>query len=211
MSDRRPHEPRKQPRQERSRALVDAILAATEQVLAADGADGLTTTRVAEVAGVSVGSLYQYFPSKESLIAAVIERRIEDDLRWLAQVDAELAAQPEPEPLRVLVRRGIERSVALFRAETALYREIVASMHTVARDDLVAAMVADGIRRVAAVLARQGMTAEDAERAAWIAVTAQVAVLRTAARERPALLDDPRLIDDLEGMCMRLFAPGEPG
>jgi len=65
---------RKQPVQARSRATFDAVAEATVQVLLRDGADGLTTTRVAERAGVSVGTLYQYFPNKRSLIEVVRAR-----------------------------------------------------------------------------------------------------------------------------------------
>jgi AcrR family transcriptional regulator len=59
---------RKQPRQERSTRLVADILEAAARVLAKEGAPRFTTARVAEAAGVSVGSLYQYFPSKESIL-----------------------------------------------------------------------------------------------------------------------------------------------
>lgn len=62
---------RKQPVQERSRATVEAVLEATLQVLLREGLAGLTTTRVAERAGVSVGTLYQYFPDKQSLVMAL--------------------------------------------------------------------------------------------------------------------------------------------
>jgi AcrR family transcriptional regulator len=60
--------PRKQPQQDRSTRLVDAILQAAVRVLERDGAAGFTTVRVAERAGVSVGSLYQYFPNKQSIL-----------------------------------------------------------------------------------------------------------------------------------------------
>lgn len=70
----RPEALRKQPVQARSRATFDAVAEATVQVLLRDGADGLTTTRVAERAGVSVGTLYQYFPNKRSLIEVVRAR-----------------------------------------------------------------------------------------------------------------------------------------
>ena len=63
--------PRKQPVQSRSKATCAAVTEATIQVLMRDGAEALTTTRVAERAGVSVGSLYQYFPNKAALIEAV--------------------------------------------------------------------------------------------------------------------------------------------
>src|SRR5690348_7188303 len=59
---------RKQPRQARSTRLVADILEAAGRVLAKEGATRFTTARVAEAAGVSVGSLYQYFPSKEAIL-----------------------------------------------------------------------------------------------------------------------------------------------
>jgi len=70
--------PRKKPRQARSAATVDAIFEATIQVLRTDGFTGLTTTRVASRAGVSVGTMYQYFPHKDALLYAVLEDYLED-------------------------------------------------------------------------------------------------------------------------------------
>jgi AcrR family transcriptional regulator len=69
--------PRKQPVQARSEATVSAIFEATFQVLLAVGYRKMTTTRVAERAGVSVGTLCQYFPNRRALVAAVIERHLE--------------------------------------------------------------------------------------------------------------------------------------
>src|SRR5262245_11504629 len=66
--------PRKLPLQERSRATVDAIVIATTQLLLEQGYDSLTTAQVAARAGVSVGSLYQYFPNKAALATALVER-----------------------------------------------------------------------------------------------------------------------------------------
>src|SRR5215468_399334 len=66
--------PRKHASQERSRATVDALIEATARILVREGFDHASTNRIAEQAGVSVGSLYQYFPSKEALVAAVIDR-----------------------------------------------------------------------------------------------------------------------------------------
>lgn len=70
-------EPRKTPRQARSTTTVEAIFEAAIQVLLTDGASRLTTTRVAERAGVSVGTMYQYFPHKRSLLFAVLKRHLE--------------------------------------------------------------------------------------------------------------------------------------
>lgn len=66
--------PRKQPRQARAAATVETILEAATRVLSDKSLDGFNTNRVAEVAGVSVGSIYQYFPNKAALVAALIER-----------------------------------------------------------------------------------------------------------------------------------------
>lgn len=70
-------EPRKKPKQARSAHLVECVVEATARVLAAHGYAGTSTNLIAAEAGVSVGSLYQYFPNKEALIVAVHERHVE--------------------------------------------------------------------------------------------------------------------------------------
>lgn len=71
---------RKEPRQARSRATVDAIVEAGARILSEQGWTGFTTNRVAEAAGVSVGSLYQYFPDKVSLVGAIRRHHLDDSL-----------------------------------------------------------------------------------------------------------------------------------
>jgi AcrR family transcriptional regulator len=73
MPRKSPMNPRKLPRQERSRVTVEAILEATAHILTEKGYDRTNTNLVAELAGVSIGSLYQYFPNKESLMVALME------------------------------------------------------------------------------------------------------------------------------------------
>lgn len=68
--------PRKSPSQRRSVDTVDAIIEAVVRILRRDGYAGLTTRRVAEVAGVSVGSLYQYFPNRQAIVAELVRRRV---------------------------------------------------------------------------------------------------------------------------------------
>lgn len=78
--------PRKKPQQRRSRETIDAIFEAAIQVLLANGFDKTTTIQIAERAGVSIGSLYQYFPNKRALLAAIVRRHVG------AVVDATIAA-----------------------------------------------------------------------------------------------------------------------
>jgi AcrR family transcriptional regulator len=97
---------RKRPKQARSTELVAAILEAAAQVLATEGAQRFTTARVAEKAGVSVGSLYQYFPNK----AAILFRLQSDEWRRtsdLLRVILEDAGRPPPERLRALTHAFI--------------------------------------------------------------------------------------------------------
>jgi AcrR family transcriptional regulator len=108
MADRPSHgiSSRKAPRQARSNELVNAILQAAVQVLAQEGAQRFTTARVAERAGVSVGSLYQYFPNK----AAILFRLQSDEWRQTSHLLGEVlndSARPPLDRLRSLVHTFI--------------------------------------------------------------------------------------------------------
>lgn len=93
---------RKQPQQARSTELVAAILEAATQVLAKEGAARFTTTRVAEKAGVSVGSIYQYFPNKASILFRLQADEWMQTTRMLRNI-LEDASMPHLERLRTLV------------------------------------------------------------------------------------------------------------
>nr|WP_041490106.1 TetR family transcriptional regulator [Burkholderia ambifaria] len=108
MTDRRnaPIASRKQPKQARSTRLVDDVLQAAIQVLATEGAQRFTMARVAERAGVSVGSLYQYFPNK----AAVLFRLQHDEWRQTSEMLCGMLQdrrQTPPERLRTAVHAFI--------------------------------------------------------------------------------------------------------
>lgn len=113
--------PRKLPRQARSRASYDAILAGCARILERGGYESLTTNRVAEVAGVGIGTLYDFFPNREAIVVALAEQRL---ARLAAQVKAGLA---EAETLDAyaaldLLLRRIVRAVA---DDRALYRVLL--------------------------------------------------------------------------------------
>src|SRR5579864_2789253 len=100
--------PRKQASQRRSRATVDALIEATARILVREGFDKASTNRVAEEAGVSVGSLYQYFPSKEALVAAVIDRHNQELMQVVRGALVEVAALPMEQAVRKLVAVAIK-------------------------------------------------------------------------------------------------------
>ncbi|WP_322013794.1 TetR/AcrR family transcriptional regulator [Paraburkholderia sp. J12] len=100
--------PRKHASQKRSRAMVDALIEATARILVTDGFDKASTNRIAEMAGASVGSLYQYFPGKEALVVAVIERHNRELLQVVRRALAEVAALPMEQAVPKLVAAAIE-------------------------------------------------------------------------------------------------------
>src|SRR5580692_6581184 len=100
--------PRKNPSQERSRLTVDALLEATARILVREGFDKASTNRIAEVAGVSVGSLYQYFPGKEALVVAVIERHNQEIMQTVRGELADVASQPLQQGVRKLVAVAVK-------------------------------------------------------------------------------------------------------
>jgi AcrR family transcriptional regulator len=95
-------EPRKSPVQARSTASVDAILKATVQVLLKVGKEKLTTTRVAARAGVSVGTLYQYFPNKGALLRAALRLHVEEILTEVEKVCVAQRGQPVEQMVEAL-------------------------------------------------------------------------------------------------------------
>ncbi|SEO08489.1 transcriptional regulator, TetR family [Duganella sp. CF517] len=100
MQDQADLLPRKLPRQARSRVTVDAILQATTEMLKRNDFGGAITTRVALRAGVSVGTLYQYFPHQEALRFAALQRHLDG----LAAALEELCARHRRKPLATLAR-----------------------------------------------------------------------------------------------------------
>jgi AcrR family transcriptional regulator len=115
-------EPRKTPVQTRAAATVEAISEATIQVLLQEGASRLTTTRVAERAGVSVGTLYQYYPNKQSLLFAVLTDHFEE---IAAAVDAacdQARHKPLAEMIGTVVEAFIDAKMADIDVSLALYQ-----------------------------------------------------------------------------------------
>lgn len=114
-------QPRKKPIQQRSSAMVEAILEATIQVLLAEGKERLTTTRVAYRAGVSVGTLYQYFPNKSALLQAALKRHLEGVRAVIEQVSKENCSQPILEMATALILAFLAAKLRDVKESAALY------------------------------------------------------------------------------------------
>lgn len=95
--------PRKLPSQDRSREMVGRIVDAAGRILVAEGYERASTKRIAAVAGVSPGSVYQYFPNKEAIVVAAVERMVDEFADgFLASLPAIAAAEPDQSVLAML-------------------------------------------------------------------------------------------------------------
>jgi AcrR family transcriptional regulator len=120
MPRRKRPSPRKTPRQERARRTVEVVLVAAAQVLARRGYAGATTDAIARRAGVSVGSIYQYFPNKDAIFVALAKRHVDEGLALVEGLLAEVGPAPRPMPL--VLRRFVEAMLTLHRREPDLHR-----------------------------------------------------------------------------------------
>ena len=189
--------PRRRPRQTRSKATVDTILEATARVLIAEGFDGLTTTAVAEAAGVSIGSLYQYFPDKEALVAE-IRRRYEHGFRErLIALVRELNDLPLDEAIARCVRALIE----IHLEDTGLHNAISADG------------IGDTDRRLMHQLAagwlesrRDDVRRPDRALAAAVALDAAESLIHGMALRDPERLADAAFAGEVTDLLVRYLA-----
>jgi len=205
-----PTTPRKEPAQARSKALVDAIIEATARVLIAGGLEALNTNEVAAVAGVSVGSLYQYFPSKEALLASLIERELSDDL---AQAYAMLTAAGDE--VRPVVEGFCHHMVTRACAQHTLHTHLLPLVPHLERDALVSARFGElcqaltgwfWARREQLDVTWRALSYERFEARVLIMLRALEAMLNAAKVERSSLLETPELlIQDMSQVACSLL------
>jgi AcrR family transcriptional regulator len=146
---RAPLEPRKLPVQARSAASVDAILKATIQVLLKAGKERLTTTGVAMRAGVSVGTLYQYFPNKSSLLQAALRRHMDEVTEAVERICLEQRGRPLREMATALIHaflaakmRDVKTSLALYSVSSDVDGVRIVQQMAVRSNGAIAAMLA---------------------------------------------------------------------
>ena len=113
---------RRKPKQQRSRQTVEAVLEAVQRVLARHGCEAITTNRVAEAAGVSIGSLYEYFPDKQAIFAALHDRHVDEVRHVIERTMADCASASLKDFTRELVE-----GLANVHAEDAELHEIVSA------------------------------------------------------------------------------------
>ncbi len=183
--------PRKKPQQARSRATFDAIVEAGAQLLAEEGYHNLSTNRIAERAGVSIGSLYQYFPNKEAVVASVVEEFAERQFAILAEGIEEVFEAPLEKAVRIL----IDGLLAAKRAEPALSRALFDELPPVGQLDVMHHWTEQACALVKRTLEARNddLASTDLDVLSFVLVTACHGVVHSTVVVRPELLDDERL------------------
>ncbi len=193
--------PRKIPQQERSRRTVERILDAATRVLAERGYDGASTNRVAAEAGISNGSLYQYFPNKDAIVVAVLDRFAD---RLAARLGAEIEAVVS-EPWQAGGRALLEAQIRLLEEDAELLRVIVEQVPRLGPFDKLDALrqrLADMVR-IYLLLNRDRFRPDlDVDTALWL-ITETVGHLTIRyVLDRPPIPRD-RMVDELAALIIR--------
>lgn len=212
---------RREPTQARSQATMETLYEATAQIIEQEGFEALSTNKIAAKAGFSIGTLYQYFPTKEAIVAAIIDRerrRVQQGLHELL-ADAQERQLPPQEVLRAYMKQLIE-GFGTGRG-SALYRKAARAMIRVAwqmdHQEHILAQIRETSDRIAVYLAHASEHAlPDAGQASaqrlntspvtlFVVTRAVLGTVRSASLERSPLLGMPEFEDELVRMAWRVL------
>lgn len=194
---------RKSPRQERSRATVEAILQAATEILVRRGASHLTTNHIAERAGVNIASLYQYFPSKHAIIAELRRRHGAHERAAVRRVLVERRGGDLETTVRALVSMG----VAAHAVNPELHRIFTEELPPLRYAD-VSTTDAPLLAEFRALMARSATGLADPDLATWMVATVANAVLHYGVVERPNDVSSGALVDELVTLLVRYLKRG---
>jgi AcrR family transcriptional regulator len=190
---------RKQPQQARAQETVRAILEATIQILDQEGLDAATTTRIAEVAGVSIGSLYQYFSHRDAILSALQDREFHRTLTVVEQILADGNLDEEPAETVRAVLRGL---AGLYMECPGLHRVLAIEGLRVAKAERVHAFDLRVIQVVRHFLAatKAPIVRRNVDAAAFLVYQSVRAAMLAYLLERPPGLDFESLIEELSNL-----------
>ncbi len=195
-------QPRKQASQARSAASVTAIMRATARILVKRGYQATTTNHIADAAGVSVGSLYQYFPNKEAIVAALLDEHLERTQEFLRAGTANALDQPLEDAACAL----IEGLIAAHRVDPDLHRVFVEELPRIATFERIHQLEQDTLALVRAyieVRLPELAKKRKVDVVAFVIVHAVEAVTHGAVLFRRDLLEDPAFLDEVVRLVVR--------
>lgn len=192
--------PRKVPEQDRSRQTVEAIVEAAAHILIKHGYDAFTTNRVAERAGVSIGSLYQYFPNKDALLSELMRRHLVD----IEQSVEAMAARALTAPLADVIHDGIQQNVQSHLIDPELHRVLSEEVPRLGALDWKKAFSERMETRVRGMLEarRNEIVVGDIDLAVYIVTGTVEAVVHNAVKRQPKAIASGALAEELTRMLV---------
>ena len=203
-----PTVPRKSASQKRSKAMVEALLDATARVLKREGYDRASTNRIAAVAGVSVGSLYQYFPNKEALVAALVARHNRETLELVRDAVKSVAACDLPTAMRELVGAAVDAHLI----DPALHRIFAEQVPRMGQLAKIETLQQEAFQLMRSYLEghRHEISVRDLDSATSICVTTVEALTHEFVINKPDALDGDRdrFVDEVTRLIVGYLRPG---
>jgi AcrR family transcriptional regulator len=195
---------RKKPLQMRSQATVDVIVEAAARVFESSGFAGASTNKIADIAGVSVGSLYQYFPDKLALLEAVNERYLVGLWGVVCIACQEALLLPWPEALRHIVAAKVNFHVKGGRLFGVLQTELPASISAGIQLEIATKNFEVHMRDL--LIANKSMIAVDVNRAIHMIPIIGKGVLNASFISRPEDLRNGRIIDEVTNVLVNYLS-----
>lgn len=197
---------RNKPLQARSRATVMAILDAMVRVLDREGEAAATTTRVAEVAGVSIGTLYQYFSDRDAMLDALQDREFERTMELMERV---LASNGKRSP-RETAQEVVEGLLGLYAAAPGLHRALALDGLRVTPTERVRAFDMRVVSVVRSFLAVSGwpVRRKNLDAAAFVIFQSVRATMLARMLEAPPGLDDRTITEEVTDLVVRYLIDG---
>jgi AcrR family transcriptional regulator len=173
---------RRRPKQRRARETVEAILDAVTKILKREGSQAITTNRIADVAGVSIGSLYQYFPDKRAIFIALHRRHIEQMDRLVERTLVEHATSSLQDLLRAMVNAMIDTH----SGDPEFYQLLMVEVPHRADGSQDFAVRLDGAFRLAIAAKGRSRTENELDKAAFIVANMMDGLCHGAVLRQPA-------------------------
>lgn len=184
----------KAPTQERSRQTVATILDACSRLLVSEGFYSITTDKIAKEAGVSIGSLYQFFGNKESVVQAVVKNLMEEDKRIMSEKMRAISPLPPEQRVKAM----IELSFEICRRNYELRAKLTTIQYYVAE----AAYVSEFIRFFQEVVRYNlpQVPGKDMDKVSYVLVNAFIGLVNTMAIDNPNYINDASVLTEITQM-----------
>ena len=183
---------------------MEALLDAATRVLIEDGYEAATTNRIAEVAGVSIGSLYQYFPNRDAIVAALVDRHEAKMLAHLGRMIVEVAGAPIEQAVRAYVKALLAVHAENPQLHQVFTRQLV-------RTDLEKIRAiqqrAESVVRIWLESHRDEIRPRNIDLAAFILVMAVETITHAALLDRPEVLGDETFAEEVTRLVVAYLEP----